>query len=144
MKISTKGRYALRIMIELAQNENGKPMSLKQISQKQDISAKYLESIISILNKHNFVFSTRGFNGGYVLSKDPSEYTIGSILRVTEGSLSPVNCLECQPNRCKRSADCLTLPLWQNMDKMVNNYLDSITLQNVLNKDINKQILIGI
>ncbi len=138
MKISTKGRYALRIMIELAQNEKDKPMSLKRISQKQDISAKYLESIISILNKHNFVFSSRGFNGGYVLSKDPSEYTIGSILRVTEGNLSPVNCLECQPNRCKRSVDCLTLPLWQNMDKIINNYLDSITLQNVLDKNINK------
>ncbi|MDD4543964.1 MAG: Rrf2 family transcriptional regulator [Clostridia bacterium] len=140
MKISTKGRYALRIMIELAQNKNDKPISLKQISQKQDISAKYLESIISILNKHNFVFSTRGINGGYVLSKEPSEYTIGSILRVTEGSLSPVNCLECQPNRCIRSADCLTLPLWQNIGKMINDYLDSITLEDILNKNINKVI----
>lgn len=140
MKISTKGRYALRIMIELAQNKNDKPISLKQISQKQDISAKYLESIISILNKHNFVFSTRGINGGYVLSKEPSEYTIGSILRVTEGSLSPVNCLECQPNRCKKSATCLTLPLWQNIDKMINDYLDSITLEDILNKNINKSI----
>ena len=140
MKISTKGRYALRIMIELAQNKNDKPISLKQISQKQDISAKYLESIISILNKHNFVFSTRGINGGYVLSKEPSEYTIGSILRVTEGSLSPVNCLECQPNRCKNSATCLTLPLWQNIDKMINDYLDSITLEDILNKNINKVI----
>ena len=140
MKISTKGRYALRIMIELAQNKNDKPIPLKQISQKQDISAKYLESIISILNKHNFVFSTRGINGGYVLSKEPSEYTIGSILRVTEGSLSPVNCLECQPNRCIRSADCLTLPLWQNIDKMINDYLDSITLEDILNKNINKSI----
>ncbi|HXK72449.1 MAG: Rrf2 family transcriptional regulator [Clostridia bacterium] len=140
MKISTKGRYALRIMIELAQNKNDKPISLKQISQKQDISAKYLESIISILNKHNFVFSTRGINGGYVLSKEPSEYTIGSILRVTEGSLSPVNCLECQPNRCIRSADCLTLPLWQNIGKMINDYLDSITLEDILNKNINKSI----
>jgi Rrf2 family protein len=140
MKISTKGRYALRIMIELAQNKNDKPIPLKQISQKQDISAKYLESIISILNKHNFVFSTRGINGGYVLSKEPSEYTIGSILRVTEGSLSPVNCLECQPNRCIRSADCLTLPLWQNIGKMINDYLDSITLEDILNKNINKSI----
>lgn len=140
MKISTKGRYALRIMIELAQNKNDKPIPLKQISQKQDISAKYLESIISILNKHNFVFSTRGINGGYVLSKEPSEYTIGSILRVTEGSLSPVNCLECQPNRCKKSATCLTLPLWQNIDKMINDYLDSITLEDILNKNINKVI----
>ena len=140
MKISTKGRYALRIMIELAQNKNDKPISLKQISQKQDISAKYLESIISILNKHNFVFSTRGINGCYVLSKEPSEYTIGSILRVTEGSLSPVNCLECQPNRCIRSADCLTLPLWQNIGKMINDYLDSITLEDILNKNINKSI----
>lgn len=140
MKISTKGRYALRIMIELAQNKNDKPISLKQISQKQDISAKYLESIISILNKHNFVFSTRGINGGYVLSKEPSEYTIGSILRVTEGSLSPVNCLECQPNRCIRSAYCLTLPLWQNIGKMINDYLDSITLEDILNKNINKSI----
>lgn len=140
MKISTKGRYALRIMIELAQNKNDKPIPLKQISQKQDISAKYLESIISILNKHNFVFSTRGINGGYVLSKEPTEYTIGSILRVTEGSLSPVNCLECQPNRCKKSATCLTLPLWQNIDKMINDYLDSITLEDILNKNINKVI----
>ncbi len=134
MKISTKGRYALRIMIELAMNTGEKPISLKQISQNQDISAKYLESIISTLNKAGFVYSTRGNTGGYVLAKNSSEYTIGSILRTTEGSLSPVNCLECEPNRCKRSKECLTLPLWENIDIMINSYLDSITLKDLIEK----------
>ena len=137
MKISTKGRYALRIMIELAMNTGEKPVSLKQISKNQDISAKYLESIISTLNKAGFVFSTRGNSGGYVLAKDASLYTIGSILRTTEGSLSPVNCLECEPNRCKRSKDCLTLPLWENINTLVNSYLDSITLKDLIEKKYN-------
>ena len=136
MKISTKGRYALRIMIELAQKTDKKPVSLKQISQNQEISAKYLESIISTLHKAGFVFSTRGNNGGYILAKDASEYTIGSILKTTEGSLSPVNCLECEPNRCKRAAECMTLPLWRNIDKMINQYLDSVTLKDLLDKNI--------
>ncbi|HOD92303.1 MAG TPA: Rrf2 family transcriptional regulator [Clostridia bacterium] len=134
MKISTKGRYALRIMVELAQHTKDKPISLKQISQNQDISAKYLESIISTLHKAGFVYSTRGNTGGYMLAKEASEYTIGSILRTTEGSLSPVNCLECEPNKCKRSNECLTLPLWKNVNHILNSYLDAVTLEDLIKK----------
>ena len=108
MKISTKGRYALRLMIDLAMNSNGKPVSLKDVAQRQEISDKYLEQIISILHKAGYVRSVRGAQGGYLLRKEPEEYTVGMILRLTEGSLAPVSCIEDDEIVCDRADACVT------------------------------------
>ena len=138
MMISTKGRYAVRIMIDLAQNIDNDYISLRDIAKRQEISVKYLEAIISVLHKNKLVSSMRGKSGGYKLAKEVNEYTIGEILRLTEGGLSPVNCLECQKeDGCQRSSVCLTFPVWSNLDRLVNQYLDSITLEDVIsNKNV--------
>ena len=109
MRISTKGRYALRLMLDLGTNCSGDPIRLKDVARRQGISEKYLEQIISVLNKAGFVRSIRGPQGGYVLSKRPEEYTVGMILRLTEGSLAPVACMEDELNQCIRSGHCATL-----------------------------------
>ena len=134
MKISTKGRYALRMMIELAQNHNVGFMTLQEIAQQQNISKQSLEQIIPVLNRNNFLIATRGFQGGYKLAKDPCEYTVGQILRLTEGNLAPVSCLECTPNTCPRANECPTLFLWEGLYKVVNEYLDSITLEDLVQR----------
>ena len=134
MKISTKGRYALRMMIELAQNHNVGFMTLKEIAQKQNISKKYLEQIIPVLNRNNLLIATRGFQVGYILAKEPCEYTVGQILRLTEGNLAPVSSLECTPNTCPRANECPTLFLWEGLYKVVNEYLDSITLEDLVQR----------
>ena len=128
MKISTKGRYALRLMLDLALCEKGKYISLKDISQRQDISVKYLEQIISVLSRAGFVRSVRGSGGGYMLTRDPEEYTVGMILRLTEGSLAPVACLEYEPNDCPRAESCVTLGVWEKLYKAINDVVDNITL----------------
>lgn len=132
MKISTKGRYALRMLLYLAEHGSDRFISLKEIAEQQDISKKYLEQIVTILNKTDILQTTRGFQGGYKLAQSPSKYTVGNILRLTEGSLSPVACLDRNPILCKRNAECATLPLWQGLSKVINDYLDSITLQDIL------------
>lgn len=134
MKISTKGRYALRLMLDLAEHRESGYISLKDIAKRQNISKKYLEQIMPVLNKTDFLLTSRGFQGGYKLAKSPEKYTVGDILRITEGSLHPVSCLENKPNLCPRSADCATLFVWQGLDKAINDYLNSITLQNILDK----------
>lgn len=134
MKISTKGRYALRMLIDLAEHSNDGFISLKDIAQRQDISKKYLEQIVPILNKTDILKTNRGFQGGYKLAKSPDKYTVGEILRLTEGSLSPVACIDQEPIECERSRDCPTLPIWQGLKKVINDYLDGITLQDVLDK----------
>ncbi|MCH5299896.1 MAG: Rrf2 family transcriptional regulator [Ruminococcus sp.] len=126
--VSTRGRYALRIMIHLAIYSNDSFISLKDISNRYEISAKYLEQIIALLNKAGYLISSRGNNGGYKLSKDPKEYTAGDILRVAEGSLSPINCLKNEINQCERSEKCITLDFWKNYYKVINDYVDSVTL----------------
>ena len=136
MKISTKGRYALRLMIDLAEHQNNGFITLKDIAQRQDISKKYLEQIIPSLNRSNFLKTSRGFQGGYQLARTPETYTVGEILRLTEGTLAPVACLECDPNTCARKLDCVTLPVWTGLYKVINDYLDSITLQSLLDKKI--------
>lgn len=128
MKISTKGRYALRLMLDLALCEKGKYIALKDISQRQDISVKYLEQIISVLSRAGFVRSVRGSGGGYMLARDPEEYTVGMILRLTEGSLAPVACLEYEPNDCPRAESCVTLVVWEKLYKAINDVVDNITL----------------
>lgn len=132
MKISTRGRYALRFMIDLAQHNNGEYTALKDISDRQDISIKYLEQITSLLSKFGLLQSVRGPQGGYKLAKQPSEYTVGEILRITEGNLAPVACLEPEQNVCPRKADCPTLGLWIGLSKVVNDYLDGKTLADLV------------
>lgn len=134
MKISTKGRYALRVMLDIAQNSNGEFISLRDISQRQEVSMKYLEMIIGILNRGNFVQSQRGKDGGYRLAKSPADYTVLSILTLTEGDLAPISCLEDLSPECPRATDCLTLPFWQGLNKTLKNYMGSVTLEDILNK----------
>lgn len=138
MKISTKGRYAIRFLLDLAQHKEDGYIALKDIAARQDISKKYLEQIVPMLNKSNFLKTNRGYQGGYMLAQTPDKYTIGSILRITEGSLAPVACVECSPIDCERSNDCLTLPLWQGLYKTVCEYLDGITLQDLLDTQKDK------
>lgn len=132
MMVSTKGRYALRIMLDLAQQEPETYISLTSVSGRQGVSVKYMEAIVAILNRAGFVESQRGKDGGYRLRCKPAEYTIGSILKLTEGSLAPVSCLECDQNGCDRADGCLTLPMWQHLDEIIDGYLEKITLQDLL------------
>lgn len=128
MMISTKGRYALRIMIDLAEHQSEGYIPLKETAARQEISEKYLESILKALVKNKFLQGLRGKGGGYRLTKAPEEYTVGSILRLTEISLAPVSCLESGGSTCPKMATCPTLPMWQGLDKLINDYLDSVTL----------------
>lgn len=132
MKISTKGRYALRMLLDLAERQNCGFIALKDIAERQNISKKYLEQIIPIFNKSGILKTTRGSQGGYQLAKTPDKYTVGDILRLTEGSLSPISCVEEEPAACERSGDCAMLPVWQGLYKVINEYLDSITLQDIM------------
>lgn len=132
MKISTKGRYALRMLIDLAQHQNDGFIALKDIAARQGISKKYLEQIIPVLNKSDVLNANRGYQGGYKLAKSPDKYTLGDILRLTEGSLAPVACLDYDPVGCERAADCITLPVWKGLYKAITDYVDSITLQDIL------------
>ena len=134
MVISTKGRYALRLMIDLAQHCDEGFISLKTVSQRQDVSLKYMEAIAAALNRANLVISQRGKEGGYRLSREPEEYTLGEILRLTEGSLAPVACLEWGAKTCPRAASCPTLPVWSELDKRISGYLDSVTLADLVKK----------
>ena len=132
MMVSTKGRYALRIMLDLAQQEPESFVSLTSVSSRQGVSVKYMEAIVAILNRAGFVESQRGKDGGYRLRRRPAEYTIGSILKLTEGSLAPVACLDCDQNGCDRADSCLTLPMWQHLDAIIDGYLEKVTLQDLL------------
>lgn len=134
MKISTKGRYALRMLIDLAEHQGDGYIALKDIARRQEISKKYLEQIVPILNRSDILLANRGFQGGYRLAKQPGQYTVGEILRITEGSLAPVSCLDTDPVNCSRSSDCPTLPVWQGLYRVINEYLDGITLQDLLDQ----------
>ena len=128
MKISTKGRYALRTMIDLAVNDNGSPIPLKDIAARQDISLKYMEQIIALLIKAKLVKSVRGNNGGYLLAKSSMQYTAGDILRAAEGDLTPIDCLKKNHIACTRNDTYTVQPFWLGLKKVINGYLDSITL----------------
>ena len=134
MLISTKGRYALRVMIDLAEHRTEDFISLKDIAQRQEISEKYLESIIRMLVKAKVLESLRGKGGGYRLKKSPDQYTVGSILRLTEESLAPVSCLEQNADACSRAYHCRTLPLWQGLDKVIRDYLESVTIADLTDR----------
>lgn len=135
MKISTKGRYALRMLVDLAVHRSDGYTALKTIAERQGISKKYLEQIVPILNRTDILLTNRGFQGGYQLGREPSDITVGEILRLTEGSLSPVACMG--PNdtvNCDRSVDCPTLPIWKGLNKVINDYLYSVSLQDIIDQ----------
>ena len=132
MMISTRGRYALRVMVDLAEHQTPGYLPLKEVAARQEISEKYLESIIKVLVRAGLLEGVRGKGGGYRLTRTPEQYTVGEILRLMEGSLSPVACLEQNPMQCTRAAHCRTLPMWKELYHMVNDYFDSITLADLM------------
>lgn len=132
MLISTKGRYALRVMIDLSEHQSDGFIPLKVIAERQSISEKYLESIIKLLVKAQLLQGLRGKGGGYKLTKSPDQYTVGEILRLTEDSLAPVACLEPGAAPCARIAECRTISMWQELDRLISNYLDSITIADLV------------
>lgn len=132
MKISTKGRYSLRMLLDLAEHKGEGFIALKDVAARQGISKKYLEQLVTILNQPDFLRTNRGYQGGYMLAKEPDQYTVGQILRITEGGLHPVACLEDDPNRCERSEFCKTLPIWKGLQEVIDDYLDNITLQTII------------
>ena len=134
MMISTRGRYCLRVMIDLAEHQDDGYIPMKDVAARQGISLKYLEKILPVLAKNRIVEGVQGKGGGYRLSRKPEEYTLGQILRLTEGTLAPVACLECGAAPCDRAADCRTLPVWTELDRLINGYLDSVTLADLLKK----------
>jgi len=132
MKVSTRGRYALRLMIDLAENGGESLVTLRDVAQRQEISVKYLEQIVSVLSKAGLVRSSRGPQGGYSLSRPAEEYTVGDILRLTEGDLAPVSCLEGEENQCSRCDRCGTLGFWNGLYAVVNQYIDRFTLADLV------------
>lgn len=142
MKISTKGRYSLRMMIDLAQHYNEGYIALKDISKRQDISKKYLEQIIPFLNRNNLLNANKGHMGGYKLAKHPSEITVREILESAEGSLTPVSCIDNNPNQCERCGECLSLPIYEGLYKVIVEYLEGITLQDIINQPENYDYII--
>lgn len=132
MKITTKGRYALRIMVDLAQQSQDTFIPLKEISARQDISEKYAEMIVGLLSKAGLVFSSRGKGGGYKLTRTPDKYSVGAVLKVTEGSLAPVTCLDTDENICPNAEHCGTLPMWRELDRRIDEYLGSITIADLV------------
>lgn len=134
MKISTKGRYALRLMLDLAEHEDGNPIRIKEIAQRQNISDKYLEQIIAVLNKAGYVRSVRGPQGGYLLKKKPEEYTVGMILRLTEGSLAPVACAQEEEEDCERKEGCVTYYLWKKISDAIYDVVDNMTLKDLIDR----------
>lgn len=132
MIVSTKGRYALRVMIDLAEHQAEKYVPLKEVAARQEISEKYLENILKVLVQNGFLEGLRGKGGGYRLTRTPAQYSVGEILRLTEGSLAPVTCLEGEENTCPRAGHCHTLPMWEKLDSLINGYLDSVSLADLL------------
>ncbi|MEK0452976.1 MAG: HTH-type transcriptional regulator CymR [Synergistaceae bacterium] len=134
MKISTRGRYALRLMLDLALNGPDQYVTIKSISDRQDISNKYLEQIITALSRAGYVKSIRGAQGGYKLARPAEEYTVGMVLRLIEGSLAPVACMDDTPNKCPRSNDCVTLDVWKKLNDAINDVVDNITLADLVDQ----------
>ena len=133
MKISSKGRYALRMMIDVAENNKAGLITIKDVAERQKISTKYLEQIVTYLTRSKLLRSGRGAQGGYMLTKKPDEYTIGEILRAIEGDFAPVACLSDEVNLCERADMCKTLGFWEGLYKVVDQYVDSVTLADLIN-----------
>lgn len=132
MMISTKGRYALRVMIDICEHNTGDYIPLKDIAARQEISEKYLESIISVLSKADILDGLRGKGGGYRLTRKPEEYSVGEILRLVEGPIAPVSCLESEKNKCDRTGCCSALPMWEKLNTMINDYLDGVSIKQLI------------
>lgn len=132
MMISTRGRYALRVMLDLAENQTDGYIPMKKVAERQDLSLKYIERIIPVLSKNKYVEGIHGKGGGYRLSRAPKEYKIGDILRLAEGDLAPVACLGCDATPCQRAGECKTLPMWSEFYTLVNDYFDGITLADLM------------
>ncbi len=137
MMISTRGRYALRVLLDLAENYSGGYIPMKDVAKRQELSLKYIEKIMPVLTKNKLVEGVHGKGGGYRLTQRPEEYRVGDILRLAEGDLAPVACLECDAKPCERADKCPTLPMWTEFHKMVNNYFDGITLADLMQKNTN-------
>ncbi|MBD9218905.1 MAG: RrF2 family transcriptional regulator [Clostridiales bacterium] len=135
MMVSTKGRYALRVMIDLAEHNTRDYIPLADIAKRQEISEKYLESIVGVLSKKGLVESLRGKGGGYRLNRLPEEYTVASILKVTEGSLAPVACLENEVNTCPRAAECRTIDMWTKLYKLIDDFFEGVTIADLIRPD---------
>ncbi len=133
MLVSTKGRYALRVMIDLAENQKDGFIPLRDIAKRQGISEKYLEAILPALIKNSYLVGLRGKGGGYRLSRNPESYTVGSVLKVVESGIVPVACLESGKNHCARAAECKTLPMWEKLHTMIDGYFEGITLADLCN-----------
>ena len=136
MMISTKGRYALRVMIDLAEHCNGEYIPMKDVVKRQQVSQKYVERIMTMLSKADFVEAVHGKGGGYRLNRSPDEYIVGDILRLTEGSLAPVACLDCDAQECERADQCRTLPMWRELNDRITDFFDGITIADLMKKDI--------
>ena len=134
MMISTKGRYALRVMIDLAEHCNGEYIPMKDVVKRQQVSQKYVERIMTMLSKANFVEAVHGKGGGYRLNRSPDEYIVGDILRLTEGSLAPVACLDCDAEECERADQCRTLPMWKELNNRITDFFDGITIADLMKK----------
>ena len=136
MMVSTRGRYALRVMIELAEHGDNGYIPMKEIAEKQGISLKYLERIVPVLVKNDLLEGIQGKSGGYRLTRPSKDYKVGEILRLTEGDLAPVSCLECGAEHCEHTDNCRTLPMWNNLHNLINDYLDSITLADLVEGNV--------
>ena len=134
MKISTKGRYAVRMLVDLAEHKNDGFIALKDIADRQNISKKYLEQIVPLLNKSGILKANRGYQGGYMLAKNPDKLTICEVLKITEGSIAPVACLDFEPIQCERADECSTLYIWKGLYKVITDYLEGITIQDIINR----------
>ncbi len=132
MYITTKGRYALRVLVDLAGHRDAGYVAMREVAERQNISLKYLEKILPFLVEAGFIEGVPGKGGGYRLTKDPADYRVGNVLRATEGNLAPVACLTCDAPACERASFCRTLPLWKGLDKVVSEYLDSVTLADLI------------
>lgn len=136
MMISTRGRYALRVLIDLAERDSTKYTPMKDVAARQGLSLKYMEQIMPVLSKNGLVDGVHGKGGGYRLAKAPEDYTVGEILRLTEGNLAPVACLECDAKPCDRAAECRTLPMWVEFHRMINEYFDGITIADLMKNEV--------
>ena len=132
MLVSTRGRYAIRVMIDLAEHMNGKYIPMKEIADRQDVSLKYMTKIMQALTKSGMLDGQHGKGGGYKLNRDPEEYSVGDILRLTEGTLAPVACIDETDCKCDRSFECRTRPMWNELDKLISEYLDGITIADLM------------
>lgn len=135
MIVSTRGRYALRVLIDLAEHSEENRIPLKDIAERQEISQKYIEAIMTLLSKNGFVDGVHGKGGGYRLNRPPEEYKVGDILRLTEGTLAPVACLEWGAENCPKKAECRTLPMWSKLDQLIEGYLDSVSVRDLMKKE---------